>query len=184
MSSGAVGRGTYQSVIAGAVHRSKPTFYASSWELYLLRVQHRNVKQKIGIRDAVFHNRFPHAAAVNGHFRLTPGERHQWHSEEVMPAIRKRTMLIQRINRQRQLNASIPEAELREQMEKLKTPDLALYTNPKAHKGTVAQMDFWNHKEYKHLVPRTRWERHPELGNITRVHDRIPNATAYTAVPI
>lgn len=172
MASGVLGRGTYQSVIAGVQHKvqgSKPVYYTSSWELLLLKEADSLVKKNLMIRDSIFHNKFPHAAAVNGRFKLTPPERHQWHADEVMPALRKRQFLLEKIYRQRRRNAQMSKEEVQTAQQEMATPDLALYVAPQNHKYTIAQPNFWQHETKKHLVPSQDWQRHPELGGITRV---------------
>ena len=168
MASGVLGKGTYHSIIAGKGSMQPPkSYHVSYFEEHALKVADQLVKKNFLIRDDVFYNKFPHAAAVNGHFKLTPKERHKWHSEEVMPAIRDRTFIQKRIEAQNEINRSlgtISDAQL-----KYKTSDFEAYTNPSAHKGTVRDPNYWQHHTRAHVVPRVEWQRFPELGGITRV---------------
>ena len=165
--SGALGRGTYQAVIAGAVRRSTPSYYAGALELAQLAEAHRDVQRGFAIRDAVFEPLFPEAAPLAGTYRLTPKQREKHHMYTVMRDIRKRTILLTRIRQQRQVNHSI--AETRGAREPELSADAAAYFAPQHNKATNNWPNFWQHQSANHVVPRPQWRRHAELGGITRV---------------
>ena len=204
--SGALGRGTYQSVIYNAGARSRraanafapvpptsdrslpddggghgaarvasslPRYYPMSQELTQLHDLHRDVLEKFAIRDKVFAPRFAEAAAAKGRFVLTPEARTDYHYQEVMLSIRRRSILLHRIRQQGRINDdAIAQAKARgdkDPREKLITADAVAYFNPSALRYAVAQRNFWQHETQRHLLPRIRWQRHPELGGVTRV---------------
>lgn len=176
MASGATGRGTFQSVIAGAskAHAAAPRrYHVSAWDHILESILHRRTQHAFLVRDAVFDAKFPEAAAVNGTFRLTPSQRHAWHSAEVMPAVRRRSIALARLRQQRAVNASLladpATAAATAAVAAATTADAAAYFAPRQHRGSVTQPDWWKHPTNAALVPRPQWRRHPELGGITRV---------------
>ena len=180
--SGALGRGTYHSVIAGTSTSLPKVYHSCANEIAQLNQQHRVVQKMLLIRDAPFNNKFPEAAKMNGLYRLQPKRRHVWQLNNVMTAIRKRSMLLARVRRQQAINAElISEAEKQGQpdpRQKLVTADSAVYFAPKRQTAVNACPNFWQHESQQHVVPKPRWERHPELGGITRVHDTV---SAYSA---
>jgi hypothetical protein len=175
--SGALGRGTYHSVIAGSSTALPAVYHSCANEIAQLDEAHRTVQKKLLIRDGVFNNKFPEAAKMNGMYRLPPKRRNAWHIQEVMPAIRKRSMLLERVRRQQQINAGlVDEAKERGQPDPraaLVTADSAVYFAPLRQTTHNAWPNFWQHPSQRHVVPAPKWERHPELGGITRVHDNV-----------
>ena len=114
--SGALGRGSYQSVVAGAQSKHLRTktrrknvqaYYPLGPELIALKEQHQSVQKKFYIRDSIFDNRMKETRKVNGMFKLPPDQRLAYHYQEVMPAIRKRTITMIRVQQQRAINDAI-----------------------------------------------------------------------------
>ena len=177
--SGAFGKGTYRSVVAGIADKREflPSYHACSSELMLLRQAHRAVLKSLYVRDKVMDSKFPENYALNGLFRLTPKRRYAWHFSNVMPNIRRRTIWMNRIQAQRRLNAELTEmAEkngLPHPSSSLVTPDAAAYFSPQSFQGANNWPNYWQHESMKHVIPKVKWERHPELGGITRVSTSI-----------
>lgn len=214
---GSLGRGSHHSVVAGITHKSllHRTYHPLTYELLRLNRQQRLVEKSILVRDSVFNNKFPEAARVNGVFRLTPEQRRDTHYNDVMTAIRKRSIMLRRIERATAVNAvatrtrqeqvhggegALNEGELNEVQKSLVTPDSDFYfmsmkqqmqklksqlqQEGKIRAGAAQQPrlwtthnawpNFWQHPSRRDaLVPRPKWERHPELGGITRVHSPV-----------
>lgn len=200
---GALGRGSHHSVVAGITHTAvqQRAYYPLTYELLRLNKQQRLVERGMMLRDAVFNNKFPEAARVNGVFRLTPAQRRDTHYNDVMTAIRKRSIMLRRIERQAAVNAMAMEKaskkdgteggalnalqrslvtpdsdhyflSTRQQMEKLRD-QLQAEGRSTRRLWTTHNLwpNFWQHPTRRDaLVPRPHWERHPELGGITRVH--------------
>lgn len=160
--SGALGRGTYQSVISGTRHSAAPSYHHCAGELVRLLELHRNVQTTIAIRDAVFQPRFPEAAKLAGTYRLTPRARREWHTSEVMRQIRKRSILLTRLRQQRRINAKLdaPAAS--------PSPDAAVYFAPAQATAVNSWPNFWQHGSRRHVIPAVEWERRADLGGITR----------------
>jgi hypothetical protein len=185
MSSGALGRGSYRSVVAGVGPRRIPTYYPCAYELIQLYRANRDVTRSFLVRDKVFDNKFPGTALANGLFKMVPNKRASFHAREVTEAIRHRTIWMQRIQQQRAINASIladarsvlsPEATVARFS--YGTPDAAAYFSPQTYVGANNWPNYWQHPSTKHVVPRPRWRREPELGGITRVHDAVATPIA------
>jgi hypothetical protein len=209
----AYGRGSHFSVISGTAHKAlrERTYYPLTSDYLRLHKQQRKVELMFMQRDMIFDNKFPEAARVNGIFRLTPQQRRDFHYNDIMPAIRKRTILAHRIQRQNLVNAeAVRNAEIGQQEDprvNLGTPDSDVYflstsaqQKPKQQQElakssgkkrnnnninsistpTNAWPNFWQHPSRKAaVVPNVRWERHPELGNITRAHETVQNYSSY-----
>ena len=167
--SGALGRGTYQSIIAGTVRRPAPQYYAGAGELLRMHDAHAAVQKELVIRDAVFDPLFPEAAKLAGTYRLSQEQRKQRHLYRVMPAIRKRTIYLARLREQRRVNAKTGAPAPSE----IATPDAASYLAPHLHRATVSQPNFWQHKSSRHLAPNPSWRRRSDLGGATRVEGPI-----------
>eukprot|EP00796_Vickermania_ingenoplastis_P008853 gene8853-6233_t len=105
--SGALGRGSFHSVVAGSTPRFLPTYYSCSFELLQLHKAHLDVLQHFSVRDKVFDNKFPGFSIANGLFKMTPRRRESYHMKEVMQAIRTRSIWMSRIARQRSINEMI-----------------------------------------------------------------------------
>ena len=165
--SGALGRGTYQSIVAGTVRRPTPQYYVSAGELLRLHDAHADVQKSMLIRDAVFDPLFPEAAPVAGTYRLSPEQRKARHLYEVMPAIRKRSIVLSRLRQQRRANdkAGAPKPRM--------TADAAAYFAPQQHVGTNCQPNFWQHKASRHVLPNPQWRRRADLGGVTRVEGNL-----------
>eukprot|EP00760_Papus_ankaliazontas_P007764 PhM_4_TR13512/c0_g1_i1/m.79548 len=184
MSSGVLGRGTYQRVISGRPATTiRHRYYPQALEqVYLLEVT-KNVRHQFLIRDKIWDNRMPDASFVNGHFALTPIDRQNQHYDKVMPAIRERSLLLERLAQQRAINDAL-EAEAKAQKrpspkEQFRSPDADAYFRPWNFKGANNWPNFHQHDQYKHVVPKPMWRRHAELGGITRVHDRMMPLTTH-----
>lgn len=176
MSSGALGRGSYRSVVAGTRRTRLPTYYPSSLELIELRKAHQEVTRNFLVRDKVFDNKFPGCALANGLFKMVPNRRESFHSVEVMESIRRRTLWMQRVRQQKAINTAIlrrcSKEMTPEQMEKrfsYTTADSAAYFHPEVFSGANSWPNFWQHPSQSHVVPKPKWRRVPELGGITRV---------------
>jgi hypothetical protein len=169
--SGALGRGTYQSVIAGTARRATPTYYNSAADLSRLPELQREVQMAFAVRDSVFTPQFPEASPVAGVYRMPSKERRDSHLNRVMPLIRKRTILLERLREQRLRNT---EAMGGSRVDVSATPDSAAYFAPRRHKATNNWPNFWQHDTMKHVVPDVRWRRRADLGGITRVEDAVP----------
>lgn len=173
--SGALGQGTYRAVIAGiADKRDSPhVFHSCANELLMLHQSHRAVLRNFYVRDKVLNSLFPSNSPTNGLFRLVPQRRQQWHMDHVMPSIRRRTLWIARIQAQRRINAGLIDAASKAGMEHpaaaLETADAAAYFAPQKFTAANHWPNFWQHSSMRHVIPRAEWERHPELGGITRV---------------
>ncbi|KAL7697136.1 hypothetical protein N2W54_008245 [Lotmaria passim] len=185
MSSGALGRGSYRSVVAGVNPRRIPTYYSSAYELIQLYRANRDVTRSFLVRDKVFDNKFPGCALANGLFKMVPNRREGYHAREVTEAIRHRTIWIQRIQQQRAINAAILDdaskeltpAEMTTRFS-YQTPDSAAYFSPQKYSAANNWPNYWQHPTEKHVVPRLRWRREPELGGITRVRDAVATPIA------
>ncbi|KPI85210.1 hypothetical protein ABL78_5755 [Leptomonas seymouri] len=185
MSSGALGRGSYRSVVAAANPRRIPTYYPSTYELIQLYRANRDVTRGFLVRDKVFDNKFPGTALANGLFKMVPNKRENYHSRELVEAIRHRTIWIQRIQQQRAINAAILEDAEKELTPEAmvsrfsyQTPDAAAYFSPQKYAAANNWPNYWQHPTEKHVVPRPRWRREPGLGGITRVHDAVATPIA------
>lgn len=188
----AFGRGSHYSIIAGVPHKSlqQRVYYPLTADYLRLHKQQRKVEMMFMTRDVIFDNKFPEAARVNGVFRLTPAQRRDYHYNDVMPAIRKRTILQQRVQRQQKINAAaIASAQKSKQEDPravLGTPDSDAYFLPASSKNSTTGSrynnypNFWQHSSRKQaVVPNVRWERHPELGDITRVHETVQRYSSH-----
>jgi hypothetical protein len=160
--SGALGRGTYQSVVAGTVPRRVPSRYSSASEITRLYGLHRTVLTSLAIRDSVFTPMFPEASPLSSTYRLPPQERTSYHQNAVMRNIRKRSIVLARIQQQRTVNRSTPHAPTT-------SPDAAAYFMPSTNQQTNSWPNFWQHESARHVVPRPVWRRRADLGGITRV---------------
>lgn len=185
MSSGALGRGSYHSVVAGVNPRRIPTYYSSSYELIQLFRANREVTRSFLVRDKIFDNKFPPGALANGLFKMVPNKRQSYHTRELTEAIRHRTIWIQRIQQQRAINAAILDdarkelsPEAMETRFSYTTPDASAYFQPEAYVAANNWPNYWQHPTEKHVVPRPRWRREPELGGITRVRDAVATPIA------
>jgi hypothetical protein len=171
---------SFQSTIAGtAVGRKWANrYYPLTQELLRLRKEDAELAKTFFVRDKQFDTRFTASQAVFGSFKHSKAKREAIHLHDIMPAIRRRTMLIRSINRQQTLNNHLSsearKAGAPEPREALRTPDSTLYFSPRNHVGTVGQPNYWQHPSNIHVVPKANWERHPELGGITRVHNVLP----------
>jgi hypothetical protein len=116
------------------------------------------------VRDKIFDCKFPANTKVNGLFKLHPLRRERWHVDNVMPAIRRRTFWMHRIQAQRTRNAAATEGLIPRQC-----ADFNCYFRPRQATGTNSWPNFWQHPDAQHVIPKIQWERHPELGGITRV---------------
>jgi hypothetical protein len=182
---GARGRGTYHAVIAGTSGFQPPMrYYPLGRELTKLSVLNDQVREALLIRDQVFQPMFQHAQPVKGHFKLSPARRQTWHMEEVMTAIRRRTMMQQRIQQQQIINQKvIADAKAKgkpDPRQHLVTKDAAHYFAPQQSKD-MAWANWWHHPNRSHLLPKPKWERLPEFGGVTRVRD-FAAAPGYTAL--
>ncbi|KEG09297.1 hypothetical protein DQ04_05461020 [Trypanosoma grayi] len=180
--SGALGRGSYRSVVAGTQNAPRRlTFYPCTYELIQLHKAHREVMRHFLVRDKIFDNKFPGTALANGLFKFVPNRRENYHMREVMESIRRRAIWMSRIQRQRALNAKVEEAlekqhgkEAAMAMLSFTTPDSDAYFNPQRYQGVAnAWPNYWQHPSASHVVPKPRWCRVPELGGITRVQDPL-----------
>jgi hypothetical protein len=199
----AYGRGSHYSVIAGTAHKAlrERTYYPLTNDYLRLHKQQRKVELMFMQRDMIFDNKFPEAARVNGVFRLTPQQRSDFHYNDLMPALRKRTILASRIKQQNVVNAeAIRNAEIAQKEDPrvfLGSPDSDVYflstsaqlKQQQQQKGTRkisnntptnAWPNFWQHPSRKAaVVPQIKWERHPELGNITRARGTVQNYASH-----
>lgn len=180
MAGGALGRGSYQSAIAGTVAHRLPVYYPSAYELVQLHSSHREVVQNFLVRDKVFDNKFPASAVANGLFKMPPSRREMFHEKDVVESIRKRSIWMKRIAQQRAINAAIlrrAEQEMSPQdMEarfSYRTPDADAYFNPSQYTAANNWPNYWQHPTERHVVPKPRWRRVPELDGITRVQDPL-----------
>lgn len=185
MSSGALGRGSFHSVVAGTQTRRIPTYYTSAYELIQLHKAHQEVTRNFLVRDKVFDNKFPGCALANGLFKMVPNRRESFHARELTESIRNRSIWMQRIQQQRAINASIlnrvaeqfSPAEL-ERHFSYRTPDAGAYFQPQSYTAANNWPNYWQHPTEKHVVPNPRWRREPELGGITRVYDAVALSAA------
>ena len=174
------GTASFQSTIAGTAIGRKwaAKYYHLTQELLRLRREDQDIAKTFFVRDKQFDTRFQESQPVFGSFKLSKSKRNDIHLNDIMPAIRRRTMLIRSVNKQQALNnqimAEAKKAGRPDPREALRTPDSALYFSPKNYKGSVAQPNYWQHPSNIHVVPKANWERHPELGGITRVHNALP----------
>jgi hypothetical protein len=194
----AYGRGSHFSVIAGVPHKSlsQRSYYPLTADYLRLHRQQRKVEMMFMTRDVIFDNKFPEAARVNGVFRLSPAQRRDYHYNELMPALRKKTILSQRIQRQQRINAEAINSAQKSKQEDprafLGSPDSDAYFLPSStssksssSQSTTATVynnfpNFWQHSSRKQaVVPKLRWERHPELGDITRVHETVQQYSSH-----
>ncbi|KAG5475516.1 hypothetical protein LSCM4_04098 [Leishmania orientalis] len=185
MSSGALGRGSFHSVVAGANPNRIPTYYNAAYELIQLHRAHRDVTRNFLVRDKVFDNKFPGCSLANGLFKMVPNKRDNFHTRELTESIRHRTIWAQRIQQQRAINTAILEDAKKElspaQLEdrfSYRTPDAAAYFSPQEYTAANNWPNYWQHPTEKHVVPRPRWRREPELGGITRVRDAVATPVA------
>ncbi|EAN93106.1 hypothetical protein C3747_276g11 [Trypanosoma cruzi] len=180
--SGALGRGSYRSVVAGT--RNVPqrlTYYPCAYELMQLHKAHKEVIRHFYVRDKIFDNKFPTTALANGLFKFVPNRRESYHMREVMESIRRRSILMHRIQQQRAINAKVVEElekgygkESAAAMLCFTTPDSDAYFNPQRYQSVAnAWPNYWQHPSTSHVVPKPRWRRVPELGGITRVQDPL-----------
>ncbi|RNF19211.1 hypothetical protein TcG_04636 [Trypanosoma cruzi] len=180
--SGALGRGSYRSVVAGT--RNVPhrlTYYPCAYELMQLHKAHKEVIRHFYVRDKIFDNKFPTTALANGLFKFVPNRRESYHMREVMESIRRRSILMHRIQQQRAINAKVVEElekgygkESATAMLCFTTPDSDAYFNPQRYQSVAnAWPNYWQHPSTSHVVPKPRWRRVPELGGITRVQDPL-----------
>jgi hypothetical protein len=173
--SGALGKGTYRAVIAGLAEKREftPKYHTCSTELLMLHQAHRAVLRSFYVRDKILDSKFPSNSRTNGLFRLIPRRRYAWHFANVMPSIRQRTIWMSRIHAQRKINAELIEAASKSGVEHpaaaLATADAAAYFAPQSFAGANHWPNFWQHSSMRHVLPKAQWERHPELGGITRV---------------
>lgn len=186
--SGVLGRGSYRSVIAGTHHAngSSPslTYHSCANELVSLNEAHREVVRLFYIRDRIFDNKTLKYQFVNGLYKFHPERRAAFHMNDVMQAIRRRSFWMQRIQQQRAINEKVAAEALARgaphPSEALRTKDAAAYFSPRSLSAAVNWPNFWQHPSNAHLVPKVRWERHPELKGITRVvHRAAPQANDY-----
>ncbi|CCW71155.1 unnamed protein product [Phytomonas sp. Hart1] len=180
MSSGALGRGSYRSVVAGTRPNNLPTYYPCVLELIELHKAHQEVLRLFYVRDRIFDNKFPGCSLANGLYKLVPNKRESFHSKEIMESIRRRTIWMQRIRQQRALNANILDRASKtlssDEMKarfSYKTADADAYFNPLNYTGANNWPNYWQHPTMAHVIPKPRWARVPELGGITRVQDSI-----------
>lgn len=175
---GSAGRGSYQSVLAGAVYKITASYHPCALELLTLQKYNSRVVKSFLIRDKIIDNLSPDRWVANGHFRLNQQRRQVWHVDEVMVNIRRRSILLQRLMEQRRRNE-----EARKSVGGVAPPrpaDFAMYFSPKEAKGVNCWPNFWQHPSQGHLVPKPRWERCEHLGGITRVVDPVSrHATDY-----
>lgn len=177
--SGATGRGTYQSIIAGTAQARKWTksYFPLAPQLVELRAVDQNLRKLFFVRDKQFDTRAGAGKLINGSFKHVSGARAGQHLA-LMAEIRKRTLLVARIRRQKAVNneviAASVAAGLGDPRDRLVSPDAAAYFQPAKHKYTVAQPNYWQHKTNSYVIPKQNWRRHPELGGITRVHNAMP----------
>ena len=190
MSRGALGRGSYQSVLAGThTLPVAPQFYPAATERLALMRYESQARYNFLVRDAMFDNKMPDAAMVNGHFRLVPGARMQWHYNRVMASLRRREITRRRIAQQEEINDRVLREEQTKNtaksrgpgptpIERLRTPDAEAYFDPTKFAGNHWP-NFWQHPSQGHLIPKPQWRRFPELGNITRVIERHKPLTSH-----
>lgn len=173
--SGVLGRGSYRSVVAGTSSARKiaPTYHPCSNELIQLNLAHNEVVKNFYVRDRIFDNKIEALKFANGMFKFNPRRRQEFHMNDVMQSVRRRSFWMTRIQQQRAINAQlVKEAEEQGRphpAESLRTADADAYFRPKALKGAVNWPNFWQHESAAHVVPKARWQRHPELKGITRV---------------
>ncbi|KAG8344775.1 hypothetical protein ERJ75_001590100 [Trypanosoma vivax] len=180
--SGALGHGSYRSVVAGTQNTPRRiTYYPCAYELIQLRLAHKEVIRHFYIRDKIFDNKFPGTALANGLFKFVPNRRENYHMREVMESIRRRSVWMHRIKQQRALNAKVVN-ELEERhgkeaaasMLSFATPDSDAYFAPHRYQHVAnAWPNYWQHPSLSHVVPKPRWRRVAELGGITRVQDPL-----------
>lgn len=183
--SGALGRGSFHSVVAGVQRSSsRPTYYHCSYELLQLHKAHLDVLHHFAVRDKVFDNKFPGCAMANGLFKFIPTRRERYHMRELMEAVRRRSIWMTRIANQRAINERIlrraahaagggsgaGETELAKRFS-FRTPDADAYFQPASFHAANTWPNFWQHPTQRHVIPQPRWRRVPELGNITRVEE-------------
>lgn len=173
--SGVLGRGSYRSVVAGtsSVRKIAPSYHPCSNELVELNRAHNEVVRDFYVRDRIFDNKIEALKFANGMFKFNPERRKRYHMEDVMPAIRRRSFWMTRIQQQRAINAQLVKAAEEQgrphPAEALRTADADAYFRPKQFSGAVNWQNFWQHPSASHVVPQARWQRHPELKGITRV---------------
>ncbi|CCW61039.1 unnamed protein product [Phytomonas sp. EM1] len=178
--SGALGRGSYRSVVAGTRLNNLPTYYPCALELIELHKTHQEVLRLFYVRDRVFDNKFPGCSLANGLYKLVPNKRESFHSKEIMESIRRRTIWMQRIRQQRALNTTIldraskapPSTQVKARFS-YKTVDSDVYFNPLNYTEANSWPNYWQHPTVSHVIPQPKWARIPELGGITRVQDSI-----------
>lgn len=193
--SGALGRGSYHSVIAGTKQWSRPTYYSSSYELIQLHKAHLDVLNHFAVRDKVIDNKFPGCSFANGLFKFVPSRRENYHHRELMEAIRRRSLWMTRIQHQRAINAMIIDRARGSAMSKdfqtkqgvrrstlkarfsFSTPDVNAYIQPDKHTVANTWPNYWQHPTQKHVIPHPRWKRIPELDNVTRVQESFDGPT-------
>lgn len=178
--SGALGRGSFYSVIGGSKPYFRPTYYPSAYELLQLHRTHLQILNNFAVRDKVIDNKFPGCSFANGIFKLGPRKRENYHMKELMELIRKRSILMTRINNQRAINNRIFHSASKiltaEQLKKrfsFQTPDSNVYFNPQLYTAANTWPNYWQHPTQKHVIPRPRWSRVPEFDNITRVQEPL-----------
>ena len=174
MASGVLGRGTYQTVISGAAARLPPhSYYNCARELLELEKCHVDVLKQFYVRDRILDMKLPAGQRAHGHFYLLPMKRRELHLDGVMTAIRKRSLVLMRIRKQRAINQRIVEAQQSEGASNaqgsLATPDSDVYFAPMSVTAYNTWPNFWQHPSECHVIPRVTWQRHKELGGITRV---------------
>jgi hypothetical protein len=173
--SGVLGRGSYRSVVAGtsSVRKIAPTYHPCAFELNQLNAAHNEVVKNFYVRDRIFDNKIEALKFVNGMYKFDPVRRQSFHMNDVMESVRRRSFWMTRIQQQRAINAKLvkdaDEQGKPHPAEALRTADADAYFRPKSYKGAVNWPNFWQHDSSAHVVPKARWQRHPELKGITRV---------------
>eukprot|EP00758_Cryptobia_borreli_P009506 Tbor_TRINITY_DN5487_c5_g1::TRINITY_DN5487_c5_g1_i3::g.24178::m.24178 len=200
--SGAAGTGSFRSIISSAT-TPPPTiphqYYPMAQELLSLYRTNISVARAFYVRDKQFSGRFPGTKAMDESFKYTTEWRRSHHMNWLMPAIRKRTIIMSRVARQQEINAKIIAASTspdsnnnsnpsalscrplcsasieamdnpKDPRNYLRTPDIMTYLAPTSQRtGTNANPNYWQHDSMKHVIPVVKWRRFPELGGITRV---------------
>ncbi|EPY41599.1 hypothetical protein AGDE_02325 [Angomonas deanei] len=159
MSSGALGRGSFHSVVAGTKARGIPTFYNSTFELIQLNKAHMEVLRCFSARDKIFDNKFPGTALANGLFKMHPNKRENFHRRELLEAIRLRSIWLERIKKQRSINQALlrdaskalSEQEVQKRFSYV-TKDRDLYFSPSTAVNNFP--NFWQHPTEIHVVPK------------------------------
>nr|CCD16054.1 unnamed protein product [Trypanosoma congolense IL3000] len=161
--SGAFGRGSYRSVVAGTQNDlRRATFYPCAYELIQLHKAHKEVIRHFYVRDKVFDNKFPGTALANGLFKFVPNRRESYHMRELMESIRRRSIWMHRIKQQREINAKAL-AMLEQQHGEgfaadaisFTTPDSDAYFAPQRYQDVANSWpNYWQHPSVRHVVPK------------------------------